>query len=167
MTRLKHFLCAFVFAVFAASPAANAQQNSGLMCLNFTDSYVKVVLKNADPSPQDVQEVVSILAMVRGYAAALQDVFQGRLIGWAMKDDETALLKEIYDFCRRYPNYSFDRAMRSIPQFVDTFKAIQQQEDNRCFNYIFKNKRRICPAPQGTGEQVVQESAPPTQIQGE
>ena len=164
--RLKHFLCAFVIMFFCAAAPARAQQNSGLMCLNFTDSYVKVVLKNAEPTPQDVQEVVSILAMVRGYAAALQDIFQGRLVGWAVKDDETALLKEIYDFCRRYPNYSFDRAMRSIPQFVDTFKAIQQQEDNRCFNYIFKNKRRICPAPQGD-DQTVQESAPPTEIQAE
>lgn len=164
--RLKHFLCAFVIMFLCAGTPARAQQNSGLMCLNFTDSYVKVVLKSAEPTPQDVQEVVSILAMVRGYAAALQDIFQGRLVGWAVKDDETALLKEIYDFCRRYPNYSFDRAMRSIPQFVDTFKAIQQQEDNRCFNYIFKNKRRICPAPQGD-DRTVQESAPPTEIQTE
>ena len=147
--KTKKFFCLLIFFTgIVLSGPAFSQTELNQTCVNFTDSYGKVILKNGTPQNQDITEILSVLAMVSGYANALQDVFQGRLVGWNEKDDETALLKEIYKYCLRSPHHSLDRALRSIPQFVDTFKGIQQQEDNRCFNYIFKNKAKICPAPE-------------------
>ena len=153
----KRFFCILVFMFGGmVSDIAFAQTAGNQTCVNFSDSYGKVVLKKSEPTPQDVNEILSVMAMVTGYAAALQDVFQGRLVGWDPKEDETALLKDIYKYCLRSPHHSLDRAMRSISQFVDTFKAIQQQEDNRCFNYIFKNKTRICPPPPEVGKLIAE-----------
>ena len=139
------------FVMFFAGASARAQDTNIQSCIDFSDSYEKVVLKHGKATENDMRSIVTLTSLLTGYAYALQDVFRARLVGWNENEDERAFLKEIYRYCSKYPQYSLQKAIRAIPQFVNTFKAIQQAEDFRCYNYIDQNKATLCadaPEPQ-------------------
>ena len=130
--------------MFAACAPAYAQDTNIQACIDFSDSYEKVVLKKGKASENDMRDIITLTSLLTGYAYALQDVFRARLVGWGENEDELVFLKEIYRYCSKHPQYSLQKAMRAIPQFVNTFKAIQQTEDSRCYNYIEQNKAVLC-----------------------
>lgn len=151
----------FVMSILFSFPV-KAENNVILSCLDFSDSYSKVILKRGKATENDVREMVNLTSLLTGYRYAFQDVFEANLIGWKEDDTDLVLLEGIYRYCLKNPQYSFDKAMRNLPQFVETFKAIRQNEDARCYGYIEMKKTELCQGVQPVEEEeYMEENAGP------
>lgn len=116
-------------------------------CLDFTDVYSRTVLGVSPATEQDEKEMLSLASIMVGYVSAMQDLYGGYLVGMTAQDNEWTLLEVVNNFCLQYPQLTFQRAVRAVPAISKTIQALQDQEFNRCRNYIDQTKATICAAP--------------------
>lgn len=142
---LKLSLTAVLGLMLTASPAAAQREVKALpTCLDFTDVYNKTVLQTEPATPEENQEMQNLAAIMMGYVSALQDIHGDRLVGMKAGDNEWTLLENVARFCRQYPHMTFQRAVRSVPAVTQTIQTLQDQEFDRCRNYIEQTKPTIC-----------------------
>ena len=115
-------------------------------CLDFTEVYVKTVLKTTVANREEEQEMQSLASIMMGYISALQDIYGNRLVGMSVNDNEWTLLDKVAQFCHQHPQMSFQRAVRALPVVAQTIQALQDEEFNRCTNYIDQMRTTICSA---------------------
>ncbi|MBR1777886.1 MAG: hypothetical protein IJ752_04800 [Alphaproteobacteria bacterium] len=113
-------------------------------CLDFSEVYARTVLGSAPETKTDQEEMRSLASIMVGYVSALQDIYGNRLVGMADGDNEWTLLEKVYQFCRQQPHMTFQRAVRAVPAVSRTIQALQDEEFNRCNNYIGQMKPTIC-----------------------
>lgn len=113
-------------------------------CIDYTDVYASVMQSDGKASAADEKVIGDLAAMVMGYVSALQDIYGNRLIGLRPTDNEWTLLEHVNAFCRRNPQMTFERAVRQIPAVRRTIQSLQDQEFDRCQNYINNTKSTIC-----------------------
>ncbi len=142
---LKILLSVAFLPFLCASPASAQREVKALpTCLNFTDVYNKTVLQTEPATAEENQEMQNLAAIMMGYVSALQDIHGDRLVGMKADDNEWTLLESVAQFCRRYPHMTFQRAVRSVPAVMQTIQTLQDQEFDRCRNYIEQTKPTIC-----------------------
>ena len=147
-------LCCFPPAAVGQSPepAAAVGQTSNRQrsvkqlptCQDFSDVYGKTVLKTAPATQEDELEMQSLASIMTGYVSALQDIFGARLLGMTNDDNEWTLLEMVEKLCSQYPTMTFQGAVRLIEPVSATVQALQDEEFNRCNNYIEQSKKAIC-----------------------
>ncbi len=149
MSKIRSFV--FLLAALAAVPSANAQEKAKMLevkplptCMDFADVYARAVLGEAEATASEQREMVSLAATMMGYVSALQDIYGNYLVGMSADDNEWTLLEHAYRFCKRNPQLTFQRAVRSIPPVLQTVEVLQDQEFARCTNYIEQAKPTIC-----------------------
>lgn len=147
----------FLLLVLSAVPAKAQEKRvverdvqSLPTCIDFTDVYGVVMRSDGQATAADEKMIGDLAAMMMGYVSALQDIYGHRLIGLRPTDNEWTLLEHVNAFCRRNPQMTFERAVRQIPSVRRTIQALQDQEFERCQNYINNTKSTIC-ASWGTG----------------
>lgn len=141
------FFFSFLLGMSILSGTAQAQQKEVKQlptCLDFSEVYGRTVLKTAEATKEDEQEMQALAAIMMGYVSALQDIYGNRLLGMSYNDNEWTLLEKVEQFCRRYPHMTFQRAVRSIEPVSQTIQALQDEEFKRCNNYIEQTRMTIC-----------------------
>ncbi len=113
-------------------------------CIDYTDVYRSVMAADGTATAADERMIGDLAAMVMGYVSALQDIYGKRLIGLRTTDSEWTLLEQVYGFCQRNAQMTFERAVRQIPAVRRTLQSLQDQEFERCQNYINNTKSSIC-----------------------
>lgn len=113
-------------------------------CLDFTEVYSRVVLGAGEASSSDREEVISLSAIVMGYASAMQDIFGAQLVGMSPQDTEWTLLDGVNKICLEYPHWTFQRAVRSVPQIRKTMDSLRDGEFTRCMAYVNQEIQSIC-----------------------
>jgi len=113
-------------------------------CLDFSEVYSRAVLGTSPATKEDEQEMQSLASIMIGYVSALQDIYGNRLIGMSAHDNEWTLLERVAQYCRQYPQMTFQRAVRAVPAVSQTIQALQDEEFKRCNSYIERTKLSIC-----------------------
>ena len=141
------FFVSFLLGISILSGTAQAQQKEVKQlptCLDFSEVYGRTVLKTAEATKEDEQEMQALASIMMGYVSALQDIYGNRLLGMSYNDNEWTLLEKVELFCRKYPHMTFQRAVRSIEPVSQTIQALQDEEFKRCNNYIEQTRTTIC-----------------------
>ncbi len=139
-----------------AAPASNTKKVKPLpTCLDFTEVYSRAVLGNAEATPEDMEEMISLSAIMMGYVSAMQDIYGGYLVGMSPNDNEWTLLEYVNKLCLEYPHWTFQRAVRSVPPIRKTMDSLRDGEFTRCMAYVEQAKQTIC-APVCQAQQPLQ-----------